>query len=342
MKYLIIGGTGSLGKKIIQRFSNDDELFVYSRDEAKQWTCKNELAKLHQTNVRFFVGDIRDINRLRSIVFQIKPDVIISASALKHVDTCELSPGESIATNLTGTQNVISVVNEFADIFSLPLTLLYVSTDKAVSPVNVYGCSKMLSERLVTSQSMLDNGVRYLCTRYGNVIESRGSIIPLFKYQSEHMPELTVTNPLMTRFLMTLDDSVDLIKVTLRKGSSGEIWIPIINAMQIGDLANIFSEISHKPIKVVGSRPGEKIHEDLVNSSENSRLVTVYEGFSPNDYHVISPSFMNNQKTRNIDYSSNDSVMTQNQLRDFLSKLNILNAPLESFKGLSIEEINTK
>ncbi len=244
MKYLIFGGTGSLGKKLIQRLLPRDEVAVYSRDEAKHWTIKNELASnprvTYENALQFYVGDIRDKGRVADVVRQYRPDTIIVAAALKQVDTCELSPSESIQTNLLGTQNVIEVVNEGACLTTQ--NVLFVSTDKACSPVNVYGMCKATSERVVSSQARTGRpGVRFLCTRYGNVLESRGSIIPLFKYQAEKNECLTVTDPSMTRFVMTLDDSVDLILTALENGASGETWIPRLPAMKIGDLAEIFS-----------------------------------------------------------------------------------------------------
>ncbi len=204
MKYLIFGGTGSLGKKLISRFlKENDNVAVYSRDEAKHWTIRNELS--NPSNLDFFVGDIRDLNRVNEVIFQYKPQVIIVAAALKQVDTCELSPFESVMTNLLGTQNIIKSVKDLSSSFSKDWKLekvLFVSTDKACSPVNVYGMCKGISERLITSQSKNDtDNVKFLCTRYGNVLESRGSIIPLFKYQSEHSECLTVTDPSMTRFV---------------------------------------------------------------------------------------------------------------------------------------------
>lgn len=345
MRYLIIGGTGSLGKKLISRLSSTDEISIYSRDELKQWTLATELQKRKQKNVKFFVGDIRDLTRLKNVIFQAQPNVIISAAALKQVDTCELSPSECIATNLTGTQNLISAVDDYSRAHTPgpDFKVLFVSTDKACAPCTIYGSAKMISERLITSQSSLENGIKYLCTRYGNVLESRGSIIPLFKYQAQHADHITVTNPDMTRFSMTLDESVDLIKEALEHGYSGDTWIPVIKSMRIGDVAEIFSELSGKPIKIVGTRPGEKMHEDLINSSEKSIEIT----FSRlQKYHVILPSFkkttVRTANINNINYRSSDDVMTKSELHDYLEKLNILNAPLESFKGQEIEEINTQ
>ena len=333
MTYLIFGGTGSLGKKLIDRFSTRDNVVVYSRDEAKHWSLRNELTLNGKKNVKFIVGDIRDRDRVLDAIRQVKPSVIIVAAALKQVDTCEISPNESILTNITGTQNVLWAVDSIA----MPLKVLFVSTDKACAPVNVYGMCKSISERLITSHENPNNvGQKFLCTRYGNVLESRGSIIPLFKYQALNGNALTVTDPNMTRFLMTLDDSVDLIETTLKYGKSGETWIPKLPSMRIGDLANIFVEESGKPIKIIGLRPGEKKHEDLINESESVRTSLTLD----KKHYVIGPVMGPYQGDR-FTYSSSDDVMSKNDLKNHLKKLGIIDAPLESFAGCSIEEIRT-
>lgn len=335
---LIFGGTGSLGRKLIDRLLPSGQVAVYSRDEAKHWTIKNELVAgplaTKSNDLRFFVGDVRDLSRVRDVIRQYCPDTIIVAAALKQVDTCELSPSESILTNLIGTQNVVDAVNtaKFP-----PETVLFVSTDKACAPVNVYGMCKAISERVVTSQAQTGkHAARYLAVRYGNVLESRGSIIPLFKYQSLHNDYLTVTDPTMTRFLMTLDDSVDLIQKALSFGQSGETWIPRLPAMRVGDLAVIFSRRHGKPIKFIGLRPGEKKDEDLINESESVRT-----RFVP-DYncYVIGPAFDSGAGKR-FTYASSHDVMTSEQLEKHLSTLGVLDAPLEKFTGLGIEEIMT-
>ena len=335
MRYLIIGGTGSLGRKLIERLLPTSEVVVYSRDEAKHWTIRNEVSSGPLANrsqsLRFFVGDVRDPSRVRDVVRQVRPTVIIVAAALKQVDTCELSPNESVSTNLAGTQNVINVVNELAhnDLDAV----LFVSTDKACSPVNVYGMCKAVSERVVTSQARTGlNHVRYLVVRYGNVLESRGSIVPLFKYQGMHSDCLTVTDPNMTRFLMTLDDSVNLILHALRHGKSGETWIPKLPSMKVGDLAEIFSEKYKKPVKIIGLRPGEKQHEDLINESESVRTAQF------GDHYVIGPAFEAGAGER-FTYTSADDVMDKDKLRLHLYRLGIMDAPLNAFKGLAIEEI---
>lgn len=332
-RYLIFGGTGSLGKKLIDRllYERGESVSVFSRDEAKHWTIRNELQAQHDKFPKFYVGDIRDLNRVKDVIRQVKPTSIIIAAALKQVDTCELSPSESIETNIIGTQNVITAV---ADLSPKDLeTVLFVSTDKACAPVNVYGMCKAISERVVTSQAStgLPN-VRYLAVRYGNVLESRGSIIPLFKFQAENKSHLTVTDPNMTRFVMTLDESVDLILAALQRGESGTTWVPRLPAMRIGDLAEIFAEQSKKPITIVGLRPGEKLHEDLINESESVRTTAV------GNYFFIGPASESGSGQR-FTYSSVDDVMSKDELAKHLTKLGIIDMKLSDFPGLNIEEI---
>lgn len=330
-RFLIFGGTGSLGKQLIERLAPKNSVFVYSRDEAKHWTLKNGLASRSELNpVTFLVGDIRDPIRVKEAIDHVKPEVIIIAAALKQVDTCELSPNESVATNVQGTQNVIRAIN---DSNHRTQKVLFVSTDKACAPVNVYGMCKAISERIVTSQAKTGHDdVKYLAVRYGNVLESRGSIIPLFQYQAENSDCLTVTDPDMTRFLMTLNDSVDLIETTLKLGKTGETWIPRLPAMRIGDLAEIYATRANKQIRIIGLRPGEKQHEDLINNSESARA------HKDGDHYVIAPAFLAGTGP-NFTYSSNDEVMTRSDLEQHLQKLGILDASLDQFKGRDIEEI---
>jgi UDP-N-acetylglucosamine 4,6-dehydratase/5-epimerase len=336
MSYLIFGGTGSLGKKLIERLLPTNKVAVYSRDEAKHWTIRNELAT-HENiqNLHFCVGDIRDKERIKDILRQVKPKNIIIAAALKQVDTCELSPSESVQTNINGTQNVIDAVNSLAQ--NQLETVCFVSTDKACSPVNTYGMCKAVSERIVTSQASTGlSHVNYVAVRYGNVLESRGSIIPLFKYQAENSSHLTVTDPTMTRFVMTLNDSVNLILKAVTYGDNGTTWIPLLPSMLVGDIAKIFAENANKPIKVIGLRPGEKMHEDLINESESSR--TIYS--KEHNCYVINPAY-NPGNNKTFTYTSNDNVLTFDELKQLLKKLGIIDKRISDFVGLSIEEILT-
>ena len=333
--YLIFGGTGSLGQKLINRLLPAHSVAVYSRDEAKHWTIHNSLAcgpladRLPR-GLFFYVGDVRDQERVRDVIRQSEPKTIIVASALKQVDTCEVSPGESILTNIVGIENVVNVVNEI----NPPSLqhLLLVSTDKACAPVNVYGMCKAIAERMVTSQARTGlRRVKYLAVRYGNVLESRGSIIPLFRHQADHAPAFTVTDPNMTRFVMTLDQSVDLIERTLECGQSGETWIPRLPSMRIGDLADLFAERVKKPIEVIGLRPGEKMHEDLINESESPRA-----RLDGDAHYIIGPAFLPGSGKQFV-YTSADSVMSRNEVAALLARY--IDLRMDRFPGRSIEEI---
>ncbi len=338
-RILIFGGAGSLGRKLIERMLPTDEVAVYSRDEAKHWTIKNELSSgplaTRSGSLRFYVGDVRDPTRVRDVLRQYRPDTVIIAAALKQVDTCELSPSESVLTNLIGTQNIVTAIHENGTTCQ-PHQVLFVSTDKACSPVNVYGMCKAISERVVTSQAQNDSHIYWLATRYGNVMESRGSIIPLFKYQGMHGEQLTVTNPDMTRFLMTLDDSVDLILDALKNGKSGETWIPRLPSMRVGDLADIFAKTYNKRVKIIGLRPGEKMHEDLINESESfrTRMTDDKRNF------VIGPAYIAGGDVP-FTYTSSDDVLSRSKLEGHLRNLGILEMTLDEFKGTAIEEIAT-
>ena len=335
-RILIFGGTGSLGQALIRRFSVDNQLFLYSRDEAKHWTIKNRLEK--NQNVNFIVGDIRDKDRVLSSIIQTEPNIVIIASALKQIDTCETSPFESVQTNILGIQNIVKAVTENKEKFPQLKSVLLVSTDKACSPTNVYGMCKAISERIITSTEPYVNGPKFVGVRYGNVLESRGSIIPLFKHQVEHRAEITVTNPAMTRFIMTLDQSIDLIEATLIEGNHGEIWLPKIVSMRILDLAEIFADMFEKKIKIIGSRPGEKIHEDLINETESIRVR--FE----NNYFKMSPILDKLEKDpiETFTLSSSQQLLNKVELQEYLSGIGIFSRPLDSFIGRSIEEIETK
>lgn len=329
--YLVIGGTGSLGRKLIARLLPQSSVAVFSRDEAKHWTIRNAIGggalADRSSSLRFYVGDVRDLSRLRDVIRQTRPLTVIIAAALKQVDTCELSPTESIATNLLGVQNAIDATSECHDV----RLVLLVSTDKACAPVNVYGMCKAIAERLVTSQALTGRrDVHYLAVRYGNVLESRGSIVPLFRHQADHAAALTVTHPDMTRFVMTLDESVNLILHALEYGQSGETWVPRLPAMRVGDLAALFARQSGKRVEVTGLRPGEKMHEDLVNESESPR--TRRDG----DHYVIAPAFAPGSGER-FTYTSADEVLTELALEAVLSR--VLSLPMDQFVGREIEEI---
>tara|TARA_Y100000310_G_scaffold233643_1_gene236530 strand:+ start:2618 stop:3640 length:1023 start_codon:yes stop_codon:yes gene_type:complete len=330
-KILIFGGSGSLGKSLIKRLHSQNRLLIYSRDEAKHWTIKNEF---QCPELSFKVGDIRDIDRIKQVVTQFDPHIILMAAALKQVDTCELSPYESVQTNLLGIHNILGAVEQTAARLKSLRAVLMVSTDKACAPANVYGMCKAVSERIVSSFSGYENlnHIKFVTTRYGNVLDSRGSIIPLFRNQIKNEDNLTVTHPEMTRFMMTLDDSVDLILTALKEGATGETWVPKIKAMKIMDLANIYAKLYHKQIVFSGIRPGEKMHEALVSAPESTRT------HDTGSHYVIKPSYTSDTRDKVFEYTSSQDVLTEEALEEFLQGLNLLHQDIEDFVGKTIQE----
>lgn len=333
-KILIFGGTGSLGRALIRRLSADNQLILFSRDEAKHWTIKNQL--VHKDNVKFVVGDIRDNVRVEEALIRYNPNAVVIASALKQVDTCELSPYESVQTNILGIRNVVDAVTHQADRLTDLDTVLMVSTDKACAPANVYGMCKAVAERLVTSSCIAMERPRFIGVRYGNVLESRGSIIPLFRYQGEFQSTFTVTHPEMTRFIMTLDQSIDLIVSTILGAKSGEMWLPKLKSMKIMDLAEVFSERYKKPIEIVGIRPGEKLHEDLISRPESVRVRDEDGFYKMNPAHSDIPL-----DSKIFDYASDQDVLSKQELAAYLDQLGIFTRSMDQFLGREIEEIKT-
>jgi UDP-glucose 4-epimerase len=213
---------------------------------------------------------------------------------------------------------------------------LLVSTDKACSPSNVYGMSKALAERLITSSSNENKNTKYIAVRYGNVLESRGSILPLFRFQGEFKSHLTVTHTNMTRFIMTLEESVDLIVSALLGAKSGELWLPKLKSMKIIDLAEIFSEQYSKPIKIVGIRPGEKLHEDLISHSESMRVRV------KNSVYIMQSSLKNlNSNKKLFNYSSNQDLVSKKELKTYLKFIKVFDKPLDQFIGKKIDDLET-
>jgi UDP-N-acetylglucosamine 4,6-dehydratase len=322
---------------VVPVLKKDNLIGVYSRDEAKHWTIKNSTPELE--NVTFFVGDIRDYERLERVILQFDPEIIIIAAALKHVDTCELAPSESIKTNIEGPQNVVKVINKNLNNISCD-TVLMVSTDKACEPVNVYGMCKSISERVVTSQASYYDSkrIKFIGTRYGNVLDSRGSIIPLFKYQAKNNDCITITDDRMTRFVMTLDESVKLIIDAINIAKSGEILIPKLKAMKIKDLAQIYANISKKPVKTIGIRPGEKIDEKLICKAESLRVKNIGE------YYLLRPAHekIEDGNVNIFDYTSSDDILTADSLSKYLDSLGHLDLNFDKHPGKIIEDIDTK
>ncbi|AYF87481.1 MULTISPECIES: polysaccharide biosynthesis protein [unclassified Pseudomonas] len=264
---LITGGTGSFGNTVLRRFldTNVKEIRVFSRDEKKQEDMRIALAN---DKVKFYIGDVRDCDSLAQAMIGV--DYIFHAAALKQVPSCEFYPMEAVRTNVLGTENVLN-----AAIASGVKRVVVLSTDKAVYPINAMGISKAMAEKLVVAKSrMIPGGGPVICsTRYGNVMASRGSVIPLFVSQIRNSEPLTVTDPNMTRFLMSLEDSVDLVLHAFEHALQGDIFVQKAPAATVADLATALKKLfsSDSAIKVIGTRHGEKLYESLISREEMAK-----------------------------------------------------------------------
>lgn len=264
---LITGGTGSFGKTVLKRFlsTNVKEIRIFSRDEKKQEDMRISLAN---DKVKFHIGDVRDYQSVYEAMVGV--DFVFHAAALKQVPSCEFYPMEAVKTNVMGTENVLN-----AAIAAGVKKVVVLSTDKAVYPINAMGISKAMAEKLVIAKSRtIPEGKTVVCaTRYGNVMASRGSVIPLFVKQIKENGTLTVTDPNMTRFLMSLEDSVDLVLYAFTHAKQGDLFVQKAPASTVNDLALALKEIfsSAADIKVIGTRHGEKLYESLVSREEMAK-----------------------------------------------------------------------
>jgi len=264
---LITGGTGSFGNAVLQRFLHSDfaEIRIFSRDEKKQEDMR---IALKNDKVKFYIGDVRDYEAVHDALRGV--DYVFHAAALKQVPSCEFYPMEAVRTNIVGAENVIraAIANEVS-------RCVVLSTDKAVYPINAMGMSKAMMEKIMVAKSRLcDPGKTVLsATRYGNVMASRGSVIPLFLDQLRAGKQLTVTDPAMTRFLMSLEESVDLVLYAFEHARPGDIFVQKAPASTVGDLAQALRELlkAQSEVKVIGTRHGEKLYESLVSREEMAR-----------------------------------------------------------------------
>jgi FlaA1/EpsC-like NDP-sugar epimerase len=291
-RILITGGTGSLGKTLTRRIlsgahGTPERVIVFSRDEAKQHEMR--MSYLHrrvatdeiifhnfERTLEFMIGDVRDYSSVSAACAE--ADIVFNAAALKQVPSCEYFPYEAVRTNIDGPENIARAISQLR----LPVeTVVGISTDKACKPVNVMGMTKALQERIFLAANMRPGDTRYVCARYGNVLASRGSVIPLFHDQIASGGPITITTPDMTRFLLSLEQAVDTILAAVEEAHPGETFIPRVPAALVTDIAKAL--IGDRPIetKVIGVRPGEKIHESLISEEEATR--TVVRG----DYYAI-------------------------------------------------------
>ena len=275
-------------------------------------------------NLKFIIGDIINKEKVKESILRVKPTIIIIASAMKHIDQCEYNTDQSLNTNLLGVKNILDTVELYQDKLKETLqTVLFVSSDKACSPINVYGMCKALSETLVVEKSHYIKDIKFVNIRYGNVLNSRGSIIPLLHEigRDEQKKYFTLTNENMTRFVMTLEQSVDLIEHTILFGESGDTVIPKLISMKVKDLVEIFSEKYKKPIKNIGIKPGEKLLESLINHSQSARIL------QKGDYTHIKSIFSYNSEiieSKLMDYNSKINPLTKTELEKYLQSLNLI------------------
>lgn len=320
-RILIIGGTGSLGKTLVRRFlaggaGDPVKIIVFSRDEAKQHFMRMEyqhkraatdeiIYRNFQRKLEFRIGDVRDFHAVASALRGV--DVVLNAAALKQVPICEYFPYEAVRTNIEGPENIIRAIQEQ----ELPVhTVVGISTDKACKPINTMGMTKAIQERAFIQANIRCPSTRFVCVRYGNVLASRGSVIPLFLDQIRNGGPITITTPTMTRFLLTLDDAVDTILAAVRRGLPGDTYVPLIPSARITDIAKALIGNRTIEIKCIGPRPGEKVHEALVSEEEADRTI------EQDGYYVIRPMLPELRHTKeNLtslakEYSSADSVMS--------------------------------
>ena len=328
---LITGGTGSFGESFLIKAINNydfDEIRIFSRDEKKQEDLRK---KLNNTKVKFYIGDVRDIQSVDEASVDV--DYIFHAAALKQVPSCEFFPIQAVKTNILGTENVLKAAKK-----NKVKKVVVLSTDKAAYPVNVMGMTKALMERVMIAKSrnFEDDSTIFCGTRYGNVIGSRGSVVPLFISQIKANKDLTITNPDMTRFIMTLEDAVELVNHAFKKGNSGEIFVQKAPAVKIKTLAEALISIynSKSKIKNIGVRHGEKMFETLITNEEMpfSKDEGNYYSISPDNRDLNYDKFFiegNIKFDPKVEINSNNSnLLSLDETIKLLSRLPIIKSDL--------------
>ena len=297
---LITGGTGSFGNAVLRRFLNTDikEIRIFSRDEKKQDDMRKQY---NNPKLKFYLGDVRDSNSIKDAMRGV--DFVFHAAALKQVPSCEFYPMQAVKTNVIGTENVL-----YEAIDAKVKKVIVLSTDKAVYPINAMGISKAMMERVAVAKSrnLDDDDIMIACTRYGNVMASRGSVIPLFIDQIRKGQEITITNPAMTRFMMSLDQAVELVLFAFENGTNGDIFVQKAPAATIELLTHTLKNLLYKPshkVSVIGTRHGEKLYETLLTKEEMVKAVDMGE------YYQIPAD------TRDLNYGkffeNGEEVLTQ-------------------------------
>lgn len=325
---LITGGTGSFGNAVLRRFLNLDikEIRIFSRDEKKQDDMRR---KYIDDRVKFYIGDVRDYDSIMNAVRGV--DYIFHSAALKQVPSCEFHPIEAVKTNIIGTENVLT-----AAINANVKSVICLSTDKAVYPINAMGISKAMMEKVVVAKSRQGGDSTVICgTRYGNVMASRGSVIPLFVELIHNNKELTLTDPEMTRFMMTLDDAVDLVLYAFSNGKPGDIFVQKAPAATVGVLAQALCELMGKhgyPTRVIGTRHGEKRYESLLSREEMACAVELdkYYRIPPDlrDLNYAKYVDIGEEQITNADeYNSDNTIQLDvDGMKQLLNKLKFIQA----------------
>lgn len=328
---LITGGTGSFGNAVLSRFLNTDhfnEIRIFSRDEKKQDDMRT---KLNNNKLKFYIGDVRDYSSVDKVMRGV--DYVFHAAALKQVPSCEFFPLEATKTNVFGTQNVIDAAasNNVKKVICL-------STDKAAYPINAMGISKALMEKVAIAASRNYSKTTVCLTRYGNVMASRGSVIPLFLNQIKNGEELTITDPNMTRFLMSLDEAVELVLFAFENGNSGDLFVNKAPAGTIGDLAQALKEIfnSSSSIKFIGTRHGEKLYETLCTREEMIKAEDMGDFYRiPADNRDLNYASYFSEGKKNVskieDYNSHNTKQHGVEgIKTLLNKLTLIKEALKS------------
>tara|TARA_B110000967_G_scaffold158770_1_gene164210 strand:+ start:291 stop:1295 length:1005 start_codon:yes stop_codon:yes gene_type:complete len=327
---LITGGTGSFGSAFIEKVSKiykPKKIIIFSRDELKQSEMQKKIKKSEIKKFRFFIGDVRDKERVHTALKEV--DVVIHAAALKQVDAAEYNPLEAVKTNIIGAENIIS-----ASISNNVEKIIALSTDKACSPINLYGATKLVSDKLFISANNVKGKTKckFSVLRYGNVLGSRGSVIPLFLKQKKNNEILTITDLEMTRFSLTIDDGINFAIKTLGMMTGGEIFVPKIPSYKMVDL---ITAIGIK-YKIIGMRPGEKKHEDLISVSD------AFQALETEKFYIISPNtkvapweknkFMKHNKLKKLNYVKKGFSYSSSNNKNFLSAGQIKNLIKKNLK----------
>jgi UDP-glucose 4-epimerase len=329
---MITGGTGSFGNTVLKRFLSTDvrEIRIFSRDEKKQEEMR---IALNNSKLKFYIGDVRDYDSTYQAMKGV--DYVFHAAALKQVPSCEFYPMEAVRTNVVGTENVMNAATANG-----VKRVVVLSTDKAVYPINAMGISKAMAEKLMVAKArMQGDGETVLCaTRYGNVMASRGSVIPLFVSQLKEGKPLTITDPNMTRFLMSLEDSVDLVLYAFEHGKQGDIFVQKAPASTVADLAQALKDIFKKDtqVRVIGTRHGEKLYESLISREEMAKAKDMggYYRIPADNRDLNYAQFYSEGEekiTHQEDYTShNTERLNVEQVKKLLSKLDYIKEELNA------------